>query len=360
MELIIMNRIDALIKNLPTNVDCVLVTSDYGRYYFTGLRSSAGTLVITREESYFIIDFRYIEKATATIKNAQVILQDKLQEQIKTVLGKHNIKNIAVETDYMTVSQFTKMRDELSDYTLLDTKEANVAILDLRAHKDAGEIASIRKAQAIADEAFTYMLGHIKAGMTEREVALALEHKMSQLGGEKVSFDTISVSGVNSSLPHGVPCDKKLEDGDFLTLDFGTIIDGYHSDMTRTVAIGHATEEMKKVYATVLEANLASIATIALGVTNKEVDKVGRDIIYTAGYEGCFGHGTGHSVGLEIHEEPRYSTLAEGVVEVGQVMTVEPGIYLAGKFGVRIEDMIYITANGIEVISTSPKELIVL
>lgn len=355
-----MNRIEKFAARLPENVDCVLVTSAYSRQYFTQMRSSAGTLIVTREKAYFIIDFRYIEKAREKVTDAEVILRDKIFVQIDELMKKHSVKNVAIETDYLTVSEFTQFKKDLPDYNFSEDSAVNDIILNLRSHKEASEVECIRKAQQIADKAFSHMLTFIQAGQTEREVATELEHKMAMLGSEGISFDTIAVSGKNSSLPHGVPTDKKLEDGDFLTMDFGATINGYHSDMTRTVAIGSVTDEMRKVYETVLAANLASLEHVKIGNSNVSVDKVGRDLIDAAGYQGCFGHGTGHSVGLEIHEEPRYSKLAKGDVEAGHIMTVEPGIYLEGKFGVRIEDIIYISEDGVEILSTSPKDLIVL
>ncbi len=355
-----MTNLEKLMQRLPENIDCALITSDVSRYYFTGMRSSAGTLVVTKKSAYMIIDFRYIEKAKNIIKNAEVILQENTYEQVEKILADNNVKTVAVESEYMTLRSFTTMRDKLPNRTIVDTNELSDIIIDLRAHKSEAELVSMRKAQAIADKTFTYMCGFLKAGMTEIEAATELERKMTELGGEGTSFDTIMVSGVNSSLPHGVPSHKKIENGDFVTMDFGTKADGYCSDMTRTVAIGHTTPEMEKVYDTVLKANLASHAAIKIGESNVAVDKAGRDLINAAGYEKCFGHGTGHSLGLEIHEDPRYSPTAKGVVEVGHVMTVEPGVYLAGKFGVRIEDMVYIGENGADIITTSTKELLVL
>lgn len=355
-----MNRIERLQQNLPAGVDCAIITSGYCRHYLTGMRSSAGTLLVTRKSSYFIIDFRYIELAKSTIKNAKVLLQDKLYEQMTDIFAQEGVKAAAVETSYLTLGEFLRMKEKLPTIELLDVKSLDELLQDMRAHKDADELAILRRAQGIADKGFAHILTFIKAGVTERAVALELQNYLLHAGAEKLSFDTIAVSGVNSSLPHGVPTDKKLENGDFLTLDFGVMVDGYCSDMTRTVAIGSATDEMKKVYELVLRAHNEAMAAVKVGVPNVAIDKVARDIIYNNGYEGCFGHGLGHSLGLEIHENPRYSHLAEGVVEVGHVMTIEPGIYLEGRFGVRIEDSIYVAAEGVLDLASSPKELIVL
>ena len=212
----------------------------------------------------------------------------------------------------------------------------------------------------MTDETFSYILGNISAGRTEREVMLDMEFFMRRLGSEGVSFDFIVVSGKNSSMPHGVPTDKKIETGDFITMDFGAVCGGYRSDMTRTVAVGKVSDKQKEVYDTVLKAQQAAIDFIKPGVVCKEVDRVARDIISEAGYGDCFGHGLGHSVGIEIHEPPACNTVCETVMEKGIIMTVEPGIYIENDFGVRIEDMVVVTDNGCEDLTKSKKELILV
>lgn len=354
------NRIERFAKELPTGVDGAIVTSAYGIHYLTGMRSDAGTLVVTKDKSYFVIDFRFIEVARSVVKNVEVLLQDKLYDQVNELLARHGVKTLGIETSYMTVGAYTRMAEKLPGITLMMGNEVDGLLLQLRAHKDAGELASIRAAQAIADKGFTHMLNYIEVGKTEVELATELHYYMLCQGAEKLSFDTICVSGAKTSLPHGVPGNKKVGNGEFLTMDFGCMVDGYCSDMTRTVAIGSVTDEMEKVYSIVLDAHKSSMAAVKLGASNAGIDEVARDIINAAGYEGCFGHGLGHSVGLEIHEEPRYSTAGTGVVELGHVMTIEPGIYLAGRFGVRIEDMIYIGKEGVIDLAASPKDLIVL
>lgn len=355
------NRIERMAKELPAGVDCAIVTSEYGRYYLTGIRTGdAGTLLVTREKSYFIIDFRYIETARAEVKDCEVVLEDKTYDQINEILARHNVKTAAVETTYITMGRFLRMKEQLSGVQLLTSSEVDSQIIDYRSHKDAGELKSIRRAQDIADKGFTHILNYIKPGRTELEIAIELQHYMQCQGAEKLSFDTICVSGAKTSLPHGTPGDKKVEKGDFVTLDFGAMVDGYCSDMTRTIAVGSVTQEMKDVYYTVLRAHDEALAAVEVGKPNVDIDRVARDIINKAGYEGCFGHGLGHSVGMEIHEEPRYSPRGKGECEVGHVMTIEPGIYLEGRFGVRIEDMIYIGENGVLNLASSPRELIIL
>ena len=231
---------------------------------------------------------------------------------------------------------------------------------DMRAVKCKGEISLIKAAQEITDSGFTYIKDRIAAGRTEREVALDLEFFMRKNGSEGIAFDTICVSGKNSSKPHGVPGEKIIEKGDFVTLDFGAMKGGYRSDMTRTVCIGNPTEKMKTVYDTVLKAQSEALKSIKPGTVCEEIDKVARDIIDNAGFKGAFGHGLGHSVGIDIHENPSFNTRCETVTKPGMVITVEPGIYLENEFGVRIEDMIIVTENGSENITKSEKQLLIL
>ncbi len=354
------DRIQELVRRLPQGIDAVLVTSSCNRYYFTGMRSSAGTLLITREKSYFIIDFRYIELAKRVVRNCEVILQDDLNRQLEELMKRHGIRNAAVETSYLTMGGYNAFVRDLPGVEILPGEEADKAILALRAAKDQEELANIRAAQKIAEEGFLHILNYIRPGLTERQVAIELEHEMLIRGAEGLSFSTICVSGVNSSLPHGVPGEKAICAGDFVTMDFGVKINGYCSDMTRTIAVGHVTDEMARVYDTVLSAQLAALDIVRAGVPCVEVDAAARNLIDAAGYKGCFGHGLGHSLGLEIHEDPRFAPKSQAVCIPGMVMTVEPGVYLEGKFGCRIEDMVYIGETEVENLTHSPKELIVL
>ena len=353
-----MNRIQNLIARLPEDVDGALITSTVNRYYLTGMRSTAGHLLVTREGAYAIFDFRYIEAARKAVKDCEVILQDKLEEQLKELVEKHGIHRLALEITYQTVGEMNRFREMLPEVEILTDDRVDSAIQELRKIKDSSELDAIRKAQSITDKSFSEILEFIKVGMTERQIAAELEYRMKKNGADGLAFATIAVAGPNSSMPHGVPGDRPLQAGDFLTLDFGAASAGYCSDMTRTVAIGHVTEEMEKVYNLVLQAQLASIAKIAPGVPCVEVDAAARDLIYGAGYEGCFGHGTGHSLGLQIHEDPRFSTTAgEAVCQPGIVM---PGVYLSGRFGCRIEDIVLITPEGCQDLTHSPKELLIL
>lgn len=294
------------------------------------------------------------------VDSSCVILAEKLYYQITELLKKSGTKRIFIESDYVTLDRFEAIKDALKDFTVCNDKKLSDKISLLRQIKSSEEIELIKKAQSITDKAFSHILNFIKKGKTEKEIALELEFFMRKNGSEGVAFNTIAVSGKNSSLPHGVPTDKPLENGDFLTMDFGARYNGYCSDMTRTVAIGGVSSEQEIVYETVLKAQLTALEFMGSGKICKEVDKIARDIINNAGFIGRFGHGLGHSVGLEIHENPACNTKDDTSLQTGMIMTVEPGIYLENKFGVRIEDMVVIIQNGVENLTSSPKELIIL
>ena len=357
-----MNRIEKLSKALPEGADAALITSDVNRRYFTGLGSSAGTLLAFRDAAYFIIDFRYIEVAKATVTGARVMLQEKLTEQLDTLLKKHGARTVAIETDYLTVGMLEQYRQKLSGYEFLTESTLNDAILSMRSVKEPQELECIQKAQAITDAAFWEILDFIKPGKTEKEIAAYLEYCMRRRGADGLAFETIAAGGPNSAKPHAVPGDRPLQTGDFFTLDYGASWGGYCSDMTRTVAVGEPTEEMRRVYQTVLDAQCLGIRTAQVGVSCRAVDEAARELIYKAGYEGCFGHSLGHSVGLEIHEMPGFSPSIDPqtLCREGMVITVEPGVYLEGRFGVRIEDMVWFAPDGTKDLTNSPKELIIL
>lgn len=349
-----------LMALLPNDVDGAIITSDLNRRYLTDMKSSAGTLVLTRDAAAFIIDFRYIEKARLVVTDYPVVLQDKLADQIADFFAGHKASRILVEAEAMTMSEYHSFCEKMPSLKLLADDRLSSTVNKLRAHKAPEEIAFIQAAQDITDKTFTHILDFIKPGVTEREVAVEMEYFMRKNGASSLAFDSIVVSGVNSSLPHGVPSDKKIEDGDFVTMDFGAAYNGYCSDMTRTVAVGKISEEQKHVYDTVLAAHLMAAEAVRPGMRYSEIDKVARDYIYKNGYEGCFGHGLGHSLGLFIHEEPRFSMSCDQIIETGVIETIEPGVYLEGKFGVRIEDTVLITETGIQSFAHSEKQLITL
>ena len=356
-----MAKITDLAKSLKGTSDAALIYSEVNRRYYTDFPSSDGCLLVCADGfARFWTDSRYTEAAGKTITACDVCDSTDLAKQLNEIFRERNIKTVCIEADRMTVAEYKKVCKDLSDVAIDDSDVLTKLIENQRMVKTEDELESILAAQKIAEEAFDYILGEIKVGKTEKEIQLALDYYMLSHGAEALSFETICVSGANSSMPHGVPTDKKIEDGDFLTLDYGAVVNGYHSDMTRTVFIGTPTEEQKEVYNTVLAAQKASLAALKDGVTGVEADKVGRDIIAEAGYGKSFGHGTGHGVGIEIHEEPRVSPKSAHTLHTGHVVTVEPGIYLPGKFGVRIEDMAVITENGHRNLTTCPKELICL
>lgn len=355
------SRIEQILSRLPEGIDAVLITSQINRLYFTGMHSSAGTLLLIKNAAaYFIIDFRYIEKARAEVQGCEILLQGKLYEQVDHLLQKHAVKTVTLESDYMTISEYLRFKEKLPQVEFKMESVVGALIREQRMRKSPAELASIKEAQRIAEDAFMHICDYIKIGRSERQIAGELLDYTYRHGSDRPSFDYIVVSGRNSSMPHGVPTDKTVERGDFVTLDFGCTVEGYCSDMTRTVAVGEASQEQEQVYNTVLRAQEAAISAVREGVCCKDVDAAARGLITAAGYGECFGHGTGHSLGIEIHEAPAFNAVDETICRPGIVMTVEPGIYLEGKFGVRIEDMVVVTDSGCENLTHAPKQLQVL
>lgn len=355
-----MGRFERLFELLPDNVESVLITSDINRRYFTGMKSSAGTVLAFRNKAYLLIDFRYIEKARETVKTAEVIETKELYKEISALLRQEGVKNLAIEAMDVTVSRLNVMKKHLKCVDIIETDVLSNSINKLRMIKDEEEMEYIRKAQEIAESAFDDILGFIKEGVTEREIALELDRLMLEKGAEGISFDTIALAGENTSMPHGVPSDKKVKKGEFVLMDFGAVYNGYHSDMTRTVCVGTPDEEMEKIYNIVLAAQEKAIAAAKAGISGKELDGIARRHICDAGYGEYFGHSLGHGVGLEIHEQPNAAPSYEKNLEKGTVVTIEPGIYIAGKFGVRIEDFVILTENGCINLTKSAKNIISL
>ena len=353
-----MNRKDKLLAMLDSQADAVIVTHKKNQYYLTGFDFDDGYVLITREESYLITDFRYIEaaKAETNPEFTVVMMEDDPTTLFAELLLRNHVQTLAFEENHVSVAELVTLEKLLSGAQLV---HSGGVIEKLRIHKDETEIEKIITAQRIAEQAFEHILGYITPDKTELDIALELEFYMRSHGAKATSFDTIAVSGSASSRPHGVPRPVKLEKG-FLTMDFGALYKGYCSDMTRTVCLGKPTDEMVRVYATVQRAQSAALDAFALGKTGEELDAVARKVIYHAGYEGCFGHGLGHGVGMDIHEAPRLKANHYVPMEVGHVVTCEPGIYLEGKFGVRIEDMVVFTEDGPMNITRSPKQLIVI
>lgn len=342
---------------LDSSTDAALITSEINRRYFTGFKSSAGIALITRKSAYFLVDFRYIESAEKNVQNFEVIQLENSARQLSDIFESENIKTVAVEGESLTVSELENYKNKFKNIEF-ETSSLSPAISKLRSVKTETEISDIITAQRIAERAFDEVLNDIKPGKTEREIALRLDYLMQKYGSSGVSFETIVISGAKTSMPHGVPSDKPIKDGELLLFDFGAVYNGYHSDMTRTVAVGDVSEEIKEVYDIVLTAQEKAIAGARNSLKSHEYDAIARDYIASKGYGKNFGHSLGHGVGLEIHEAPFTSPSNSCELKSGMVVTVEPGIYLAGKFGIRIEDMLVIADNSASDITKTPKKLI--
>lgn len=360
-----MGMVFMMIKKLQNhiksaNYDAALIMSQENRFYFTGFNSSYGLLLVTADDALLLTDGRYIEAAQNKVSDCRVELHDLSKSQLKEFFDRYGAKTVAVEGGRITVLDLANFITALPGFELISDGSLDNAINLLRSIKDEQEIEKIVAAQRIAEKGFDHICNFIKEGKTEKEIQLELDFFMLSHGAEALSFETIAVSGANGSMPHGVPTDKPVKKGEFITLDFGAVYEGYHSDMTRTVALGNVSDEQIFVYNTVLQAQLNSIAFIKAGVTGKAADEAARSVIRNAGYGDCFGHSTGHGVGVEIHEFPNVSYTNEKPLPAGSVVTVEPGIYLPGKFGVRIEDMVRVTADGCENLTDCTKELIIL
>ncbi|MBO5210444.1 MAG: aminopeptidase P family protein [Clostridia bacterium] len=352
-------RIEKLQKNLKNN-EAFIVYYGPNRFYLTGFKSSAGVVVITPNSADFIIDFRYYEKAKRVVKSCNVILSDKLWQQISDILKGQNIKNVYTETRTLSLNEFLSLKKNLNGFEISDNKEKEDYLYSLRAIKSDEELAFMRQAQALTDDGFEYILDYIRQGKTEKAIALELEFYMRKRGSDGIAFDFIVVSGENSSLPHGTPGERQLKNGDFITMDFGARYNGYCADMTRTIALGDVSDKQRLVYDTVLKAQLEALKQIKAGAVCKEIDAVARNIIDNAGFKGCFGHGLGHSLGIEVHESPSFNLRDTTKLQSGMVLSVEPGIYLENEFGVRIEDVVCVNDNGCENLTKSPKDLILL
>ena len=356
-----MNRIETLrTKMAAEEIDALIVSSEINQSYVSALDYTDGYVLVLRDRAYVLADFRYIEAAEMIVDKSvfDIVRPDTgMLTAVCDILTREGVKKVAFEEAELNVSNYLKLRAGL-DKSIELAPVGSSMLINLREVKDEDELAVTARAQDITDRAFAHILTVIKPDMTERELALELEYTMRRMGADGMAFDIIAVSGSASSLPHGVPRDCKLEKG-FLTLDFGAKVGGYCSDMTRTVVIGKADEEMKKLYNTVLTAQKAALDFLREGVTGRDADKVARDIIDAVPeYKGCFGHSLGHGVGRFIHESPRLASVGEKALVRGNIVTVEPGIYLAGKYGCRIEDMVAITEDGIRNFTKSPKELI--
>ena len=344
---------------LNGEVDGLLLTSRYSRHYGAEYDIAEGVAIVTKSGCRYFTDSRYIECAENNLKDFEVRMVDRSRNYFQCIndaIADFGVSTLGYEEDYLTVAELMGYEKNLNDKLV----PFNKPIFDFRASKEDWEIALMKKAQEITDKAFAEVLPRIQVGMSELELQAELIYCMYKNGGTGLAFDPIVVSGPNTSLPHGVAGERKIQAGNFVTMDFGASYMGYCADMTRTVAVGFATEEMKKVYSIVLEAQNAAIAATKAGVTGAFVDGVARKVIEDAGYGEYFGHGYGHSLGLEIHEDPNMNTRNHDPLPLNAVCSAEPGIYLPGKFGVRIEDVTILTADGAIDITGSPKNLMIV
>lgn len=355
-------RIKKMQKCLAEPGEAAIIHSNANRLYFSGFKSSAGLVLITRTSAYLIVDFRYGEAADKTVKHLDVIVYSKLSETLSKLFKKHRVKRVYFENEGLSLKQ---ANDYKKMFNSIDVKPSFANYLDqiienMRMIKSDDEIKKLETAQKITEEAYLEILNYIKPGVKERDIALELEYLMRKKGADGIAFDLITITGANTSRPHGVPGDNIVKNGDFFTMDIGALFDGYHSDMTRTVAVGQVSEEQEKIYNIVLKAQTAALAEIKPGVSGEYIDAIARNIIKDEGYGDCFGHSTGHGVGLDIHEKPFVTVNNKLLLSKGMVITCEPGIYLPERFGVRIEDMVEVTANGMKNFTKVPKELIIL
>ena len=357
-----MNHFQKIAAGLEAHgLDGMLLTGEANRLYGSGFHSvgTDGLALVTRKRNYYITDARYTEAAERHVRNAvirEVGHGRGYSALLEEIVAEEGLRRVGFEDAYMTVQEYETYRSALS----CDLVPAAQFLWDLRMVKDEEELEAMIAAQRIAEKALTDILEEVRPGVTEKEIAARLQYLMLHYGASDMSFDPIVVSGPNGSLPHGVPSEKTIQRGEFVTMDFGCIYHGYCSDMTRTVAVGYATEEMRKVYDTVLAAQKAGIAAARAGVTGQTVDGAARAVIDAAGYGKYFRHSFGHGVGVEIHEAPNASPMNDKPLPGGAVISAEPGIYLPGKLGVRIEDVILITEEGCRDITLAPKELLVL
>ncbi len=354
-----MRNMEKYISLLGEAVDGLLLTSRYSRYYCAEFDIAEGVAIVTAKGCRYFTDSRYIESAQMGIRGLEVLEMNRENSYVKlvnTAIADFGVTNLGFEEEFLTVEEFNRYEKALNAKLVPHSSRIN----SFRAAKEDWELALMKKAQEITDKSFTDILPRIHGGMTEKELQAELIYCLYKNGADCPSFQPIVVSGPNTSLPHGVAGDRVLQPGDFITMDFGALYRGYCADMTRTVALGFVTEEMENVYNTVLEAQKAGIAASKAGIPGKDIDAAARQVIEQAGYGAYFGHGYGHSLGLQIHEAPNTNWANAEPMPVNAVASAEPGIYLPGKFGVRIEDVVIFKEDGVEDITRSPKNLIIL
>jgi len=353
------DRIERLMKCMEEkNVEAILVADGCNMRYLSGFSGETGYLYISRDHKVILTDSRYTtqaEEESGEFEVWEISNGEGYAPLIAKLMDDDRPETLGFEEQVMIYGDVVSLQQKLPE---TEWKGLGDALNDLRMIKTEEEISYIAKAQQIGDEAFSHVLTILRPGITELEVAAELESYMKRHGASGLAFDTIAASGYHSAMPHAAPSEKVLEYGDFLTMDYGCKYKGYCADMTRTVVIGKASEQQKEIYQIVLEAQLAALEVIRAGLTGAEVDKVARDVIGKAGYGQYFGHGLGHSVGLFIHEFPRISPMGHTILLPGMTATIEPGIYVPGVGGVRIEDLVIVTENGHRNLTSSPKKLL--
>jgi len=342
------NDVNALVVCKPQNVR-----------YLSNFSGSTAVMLITKENSFLLVDFRYYKQAKNEVLSSccEVRLSSDFFNDVKIILNELNLNKVGFESEYLTFEQHKSLSKKLQGVELAPFSHI---VEDLRVVKDENEIEKISKAAYISDKVFENTLGLIKLGLTEIDIAAKIEYSIKKMGAEKTAFDTIVASGSNSAMPHAKPTNRKFGKGDFIKIDLGVMFQGYCSDMSRTVVLGKADEKKIEIYNTVLRAQQAVLCKIKKGMKFAEADNLARDIISSAGYGDNFGHNLGHGVGLEIHEAPTLGSKGKGFFESGMVFTIEPGIYIEGFGGVRIEDLAVLRDDSVEILTKSPKELMEL
>lgn len=352
------NRLNKLRDALANiGADALITERDVNRRYLSGFTGSTGWVIVTEKDAFLVTDFRYIDQAQEQCPDFTVVNnQRKAVEAIAQVLKQAGVKRLAFESS-LSYGSYAEWSQAFDGVELVPTS----GVLEkLRMYKEASEVEIVRKAVKIADDAFQHILGYIKPGVSESDIALELEFFMRRQGASGIGFDIIVASGPRGALPHGRASEKLIQAGELVTLDFGAQFQGYNSDITRTVAVGEPSAKMKEIYDIVLKAQIAGVDALRPGITGKEADAVTRDIITAAGYGDAYGHSAGHGLGMDVHELPNLSTVSPFVLEPGMLVTMEPGIYVSGLGGVRIEDDVLITEEGHEVLTQSTKELLIL
>ncbi len=352
------NRISRIRSKLAhLEIEALLFFDMKNIRYLTGFSGSDGTLIVGKNKSILIVDGRYVTQSKREVKKAEILeYNDKIEGSVREVISS-GLHKVGFESGAINFDSYISLSDRLVDVELRPISEE---ISSIRAVKDKNEIESIKKAAEISSRALISTLDLVRPGVRERDVALELEYRMRGDGAEKVSFETIVASGENTALPHATPGYRKFEQGDFVVIDYGAVYDGYHSDETYTFVIGSVTDRQKEIYGIVKDAHDKAVDSVRAGVSCREIDRIARSHIENAGLGKYFSHGTGHGVGLDVHEAPRLFTKSEGYLEKGMVVTIEPGVYIPSQWGVRIEDMVLVKENGCEVLTKTPKELRIL